>query len=475
VTAELSMRTQIKVVLALLLFTVSCQSAQRQDHTSILKENGKTVRVVLLDIARKPIAGVDVELIDSKCEAPNCATAVVWNQKSGADGSVTIPRNLVHETTLIGTRANEPRELQATSWDEEQGMWRLRLIGRVATVCSRYDSSRIIFVAEDWASAQLESSGDFGLMSCFEAKDAFRTCQGPQIPDAGFSATLTRNGENISARLTGETIAGPKEFAQLECYHFARAQVPPHDVKNWIVEYSLTGGIAFFNRHLRLANTGELTVSANPDTSRTLINTHAPAELVAKINEFLKNAQPEHPTTGPIHPDSLNSSLALISGGSKYDLEVPDDIGKALDDSMESVLKTAVVGTWWESEWKLCRPAAQLTADQVDLPIESLIFLDNGQYSVTWKGGGARAYGDPTGKIPHTAVPDYSGKYAIQPDHSSIHLTFEPGIYTPRDFSGDGVVWIDDNKLVLRNVWLGTYKAKQKPDICEMTFKRTSG
>jgi len=72
-------------------------------------------------------------------------------------------------------------------------------------------------------------------------------------------------------------------------------------------------------------------------------------------------------------------------------------------------------------------------------------------------------------------IPDYSGKYAIQPDHSSIHLTFENGIHAPRDFSGDGFFWIDKNKLVLKNVWLGTYKAKQKPDICELTFTRKSG
>jgi len=458
-----------KLLIAVVIFTVGCNSARAADHSSILEDKGKTVRIVVLDASSRPIAGTNIEV--GECGGQPCSIVAPWTQKSGPDGAVTLPRNLIHENTLIGTRANEPRHLQAASWDKERGAWALRLMGRAATVCSHFDSSQILLVAEDWSSAKIEDMDDSGLMHCEEGKDVFCTCEGPEMPDGAFKAIFTRDGGKIFARL----MAGPKLFAQLNCHHLAGMQSPPEDLKSWTVEYSLTGGIAFFNRHLRLSNTGELTVSANPDTSPTLIRTHAPAELVVKISGFLKNAQPERPTSGPIPPDPLNMSLALISRGSKYNLAIPEDIGQALDDAMESVLKTAVVGTWSESGWKLCRPAAQLTTDQMDPPIDSLIFLPNGQFSVAWRGGGARAYGDPNGKIPHTAVPDYSGKYSLLPDHSSIHMTFENGIYNPRDYSGDGFFRVDGDKLVLRNVWLGTYKAKQKPDICEMTFRRTSG
>ena len=463
----------MRLLLVVMLFTISCQSAQQQDHSSILNEKNKTVRVVLLDARRNPIAGSDVELTDGKCAPPNCPAVVGWTQKSGSDGSVAIPRNLIRESILVGTSANEPRELPEAQWDQDRGAWTLPLIGRVATICSRYDSSTSILVAEDWRSAKLDASGDLGVMHCEEGKGVFRTCAGRQIPDAGYFAIFSRDGEKISVRLSAESIAGPRDVAQMDCFRFAKAQAPPRDLKSWAVEYSLTGGLAGLNRHLRLTDTGELSVSANSE-SGSHISTRAPAQLVAKVGDFLKTAQPERPANAPMHPDSLNSSLALITGGSKYELEVPEDVGKALDDAMESVFKTILVGTWWESEWKLCRPAAQLTADQMDPPIENLTFQNDGHFSVTWKGGGARAYGDPTGKVPHTAVPDYSGKYSIQPDHSNIHLTFENGIYTPRDFAGDGFFQIDKDKLVLGNVWFGTYKAKQKPDICWLTFARSS-
>jgi len=459
----------MRLLLALLMFTVSCQSAQEQEHTSILNEKGKTTRIVLLDFQGKPIAGADVELMETAtCGAPKCPTAVTWTQKSGPDGSVNIPRNLIHGATLVGAHAHEARELTAARWEKDRGAWTLPLMGRVTTVCSKYDSSWIILVSDDWRSARVGSS-ELGLMHCAEGKDTFRTCQGPQIPDAGFTATFTRSGENISARLTGETVHGPSEFAQLECFRLTTGQLVPHELKTWTLEYSLTGGIAGLHRDLRLAQTGEINVSANSGNFASHISARAPAELVAKIADFLKNAQEERPASREPMPDAINTSLALISGGSKYELEIPENIGQALNEAMESVLKTALVGVWWESRWDLCRAAAQLTGDQVDSPIERLVFQDNGRFSVT-----ARVYGAPKGKTPHISVPDYSGKYSIQADYGGIHLSFENGIYTPRDFSGDGFFRIDEDKLVLKNVWLGTYTAKQKPDICEMTFERAS-
>lgn len=464
----------IKLLLAVLMFTLSCDSPQQQEHTSILQENGRAVRLVLLDAISKPLAGEDVELRDmAQCEAPPCPPVVIWTQKSGSDGSVPIPRNLIHGTTLVGTRANEPRDLQAASWDRDRGAWTLALMGRAATVCSKYDSSWTILVADDWRSAQVNASDELGLMHCDEGKDGFRTCQGPQVPDAGFTATLTRVGDSISARLVGETIGGPREFAQLDCFRLATAQALPRDLKTWAVEYSLTGGIAGLNRHLRLTQAGELNVSANSEELGSRITTQASAELVPKIADFLKVAQKARPGLRAPRPDALNTSLALISGGSKYELEVSDNIGRLLEDTIDATLKKTLVGSWFESEWKFCPPATQLTAEQTDPPIESLAFQDDGRFSVTWRGGGARAYADPSGKIPHVAIPDYSGRYIVQPDHSHIQMSFESGIYTPRDFSGDGFFQMKEDKLVLKNIWLGTYKAKQKPDICEMTFTRS--
>ena len=466
-------RMPIKFVLAVPLLTLSCGSVEQQAHSSILQDKGKAVRLILVDTAGRPLAGENVDL-SYQCETPSCAPAVVWSQKSSADGSVTIPKTLIHETTLIGTRANEPREMHAASWQQGRGAWTLALMGRAATVCAKYDSSWSIVVADDWRSAKVNTSSELGLMHCQEGKDVFRICQGPQMPDAGFTATFTRSGNRIFARLTGETTGGPREFAQLDCFRLATGQAPPRDLKAWTVEYGLTGGIAGLNRHLRITQAGELNVSANSEELGSHITTHASGELMARIAGFLNVAQKARPASRGPTPDALNTSLALISGGSKYELEVPDNVGKLLDDTIEATLKNALAGTWRESEWKLCHPAAQLTAEQMDPPIESLVFQDDGKFSVMWRGGGTRVYGDPSGKTPHVAVPDYSGRYVIQPDHSRIQMSFESGIYSPRDFSGEGFFQVNEDKLVLKNVWLGTYNAKQKPDICEITFARTS-
>lgn len=103
----------------------------------------------------------------------------------------------------------------------------------------------------------------------------------------------------------------------------------------------------------------------------------------------------------------------------------------------------------------------------MDVPIEKLVFQKGGIFSVTHRGGISQ---DQL----HVSTPDYSGRYQIQPDRSQIQMSFETGINAPRDFSGEGFFQISETKLILKNIWLGTFKAKQKPDICEMTFQRSS-
>ena len=460
----------IKLLIPALAFTIACKSAQPADHSSILQEKGKTVRLVLADPSDKPIAGTNVEL--GECESAPCSPVVHWTQKSRADGSVDIPQALIQDRTVVATPVNEPRPLNAARWRENEKAWTIKLLGRVSMVCSKYDIRSTLLVAEDSRSAQLEASDDLGLMQCYEGKGAFQICRGPQNPDEGFTAYLTRAGDNISARLTAETIAGRRELAQLDCLHVAAAEALPRDLKTWAIEYSAVGGIAGLNRHLRLTESGELDIAFQPGEYASHVRTHASPELVKRISDFLGVAQKQRQSSRkPIAPDALYVSLALVANESKYMLETPDDLVSLLDLTINSTLKKAFVGTWSESEWKLCKPAAQLTADQMDPPIERLVFQEDDHFSVTWRGG-AEAPGRPGERF--VWAPDYSGRYALQPDHNSIHMTFENGIRVPRDFSGDGSSRITGDKLILNNVWLGTYKAKQKPDICEMTFTRNS-
>jgi len=246
---------------------------------------------------------------------------------------------------------------------------------------------------------------------------------------------------------------------------FANAQAVPPNLKTWTLEYSVDGGNTPYHRAVTVTQTGGLTVSYFDDR----VTGHASPELMAKITDFLKVAKKARPFAPG--QDQRYASLTLTAPGLALELEKPDAISALLSQTMNATTQKALIGSWWESEWKLCHPAAQLTAEQMDPPIQILALRDDGHFSVTWQSGGAESPGRPG--EPFIWMPDYSGSYNISPDEDRIHLVFESGIRSPRDFSGDGNFEIDDKKLVLRNLWLGTYKAKQKPDICEMTFKRT--
>jgi hypothetical protein len=132
-------------------------------------------------------------------------------------------------------------------------------------------------------------------------------------------------------------------------------------------------------------------------------------------------------------------------------------------------LALGLVGSWQQSAWKLCKPVAQLTRSEVDPPIADLEFHEDGVFSVMWQGGGAH-----TTDIPHVfvPVPDYRGHYTVDTTAGRVSLRVDNGLFVPRDFSGDGMYVINGDSLTLTGIWFGTKAAKQKPDICELTFTR---
>ena len=224
------------------------------------------------------------------------------------------------------------------------------LMGRVTTVCSQYDNSWVILVSDDWLSAKLNTSDELGLMHCEKGKDLFRTCEGPQVPDAGFTATFVRSGDRISARLDWRNDCRAASVCPVGVFHLGKGQALPSNLKTWTLEYSLTGGIAGLNRHLRLTQDGNLTVSANSEPLGSRISRPASAGLMAKIAKVLSSAQIEASTYGTPIPDALNGSLALISDGSKYELDVPDSVHEFLNNIIDDTLKESLLGNWWESE-----------------------------------------------------------------------------------------------------------------------------
>jgi hypothetical protein len=133
----------------------------------------------------------------------------------------------------------------------------------------------------------------------------------------------------------------------------------------------------------------------------------------------------------------------------------------------QSGTSDAIVGTWWQSAWKLCNPATQLGPSDLDPPIDELVFNADRTFSVTWRGGGAH-----TGDIPHVFIPDYRGRYTVEPRAGRIQMQIDNGLFVPHDFAGSGAYAITGNTLTLTGVWFGTKQARQKPDICELTFTR---
>jgi hypothetical protein len=246
----------------------------------------------------------------------------------------------------------------------------------------------------------------------------------------------------------------------------AAGQLLPRDLTEWRIAYDVGGGIAGIVSHLTVASDGTVVV-VEPFAAAERVESRAPDELVATINAFLKIARNAKPRKSPLIPDMPDAWLSVEAGGHDYSLEMTPEIVSLLSRVRDAAVKQAVIGTWWQSAWKLCKPAPQLARSDMEPPIEALVFEADGGFSVTWRGGGAHTTG-----VPHVSVPDYRGRYSLSPQTGSIQMRIDNGLFVPSDFSGHGSVRINKNQLTVRNVWFGTKQAKQKPDICELTFTR---
>jgi hypothetical protein len=247
----------------------------------------------------------------------------------------------------------------------------------------------------------------------------------------------------------------------------ADAQSLPKELKEWTLEYGLSGGIAGIMRHVSVSQDGA--VGVDDKAGDTHLTGRAPDDLIAKIAVTLKTARDLKPSTArraPM-PDQMDGWLSITTGGREYPLEVTSVIVDLMEEAANIAEKKAVVGTWGQTGWKLCKPAAQLAPSGTDPPVDALVFKPDGTFSVTWRGGGAHTTG-----VPHVDIPDYQGRYEVSPKSGSIQMRIEGGLFVPADFSGQGSFRLSANQLTLRNVWLGTRRATQKPDVCELTFSK---
>jgi hypothetical protein len=247
----------------------------------------------------------------------------------------------------------------------------------------------------------------------------------------------------------------------------ASGEAIPRDLDVWQADFTIAGTIQGLAERLTLDQSGNLIAGGLPGRDESGVEGRASPELLATVKAWLQDAQPEKADKGPPIPDGLLLTAVLQSGGQQYRLDMPTDLFQPLQAAYEATVRHALFGRWRETGWKLCTPAAQLTADDYDLPIDELSFRPDGAFTVTWHGGGAH-----TGDIPHVFVPDYQGHYDVVAAHGYLSLKFERGIVTPRDFAGNGHFTITATELTLQDIWLGTRQAPRKPNICELTFAR---
>ncbi len=249
------------------------------------------------------------------------------------------------------------------------------------------------------------------------------------------------------------------------CTAAGSGPAPPRNPGDWQLEYVTAGGLSFYAHALTVVHTGEM--KASDSRLGDDVTGQASKETLTAIDAFLQSAR--EAKKQPPMPDAVETSLVLTSGGRKHELEPTRDIRATLDAAWDAAVAGALVGSWRQSGWKLCTAAAQLAASDVDTPIEDLTFRSDGTFGVMWRGGGAH-----TADLPHVEVPypDYTGAYTAIPSTGALRMRSNPFFTTLRDFSGQGTFRINRAELTLVNVWLGTRQAPQKPDICELTFKK---
>ena len=113
-----------------------------------------------------------------------------------------------------------------------------------------------------------------------------------------------------------------------------------------------------------------------------------------------------------------------------------------------------LIGTWQEDKWLACSSELLVTPDQL---IRELIFRADGTFSVTWQ--------------PFEIYTDYFGKYQYDMQNGSLELTIENGNYIPSDVDTSGSFYIDgDNRLILKDLWLGSSRDSSSPAQCGHRF-----
>jgi len=117
-----------------------------------------------------------------------------------------------------------------------------------------------------------------------------------------------------------------------------------------------------------------------------------------------------------------------------------------------------LIGTWREDAQIACGSELPVTPDHL---IGELRFRADGSFSVTW--------------YPFEVYTDYDGKYQYDMQNGGLELTIEYGNYIPGDVDTSGSFSIDgENRLILKDLWLGSWQGSSNPAQCGHRFIKYS-
>lgn len=131
--------------------------------------------------------------------------------------------------------------------------------------------------------------------------------------------------------------------------------------------------------------------------------------------------------------------------------------GRRILETMVTVyvpIDSPIVGHWREVAQISCASGDPVEPDPA---IEELLFRDTGDFSVTW--------------LPFESYVDYWGTWTHDPDTNALELVVTGGNYVPKDLDPTGIATVDDARLFLGEMWLGSSNDGPHPVMCGQTFE----
>jgi len=210
----------------------------------------------------------------------------------------------------------------------------------------------------------------------------------------------------------------------------------------------------------RLRLSMEPTVQMKPGETRQLLlgvveccYVFEPVDACATWSVSPSNGATIHEDTGvlTVDPDTQSGAMFTVAA----DVEE----GRRLVTVQVYVYTTEanpLVGNWREEAQFACETWQEVIPQE---RIGELQFRADGSFSVTW--------------YPFEIYRDYWGGYRYDLEDGTLDLTIDGGNYVPEDVDGSGYLEFDDQeRLVLRDLWLGTPDGGTAAALCGHGFVR---